>query len=249
MEQIVTPDTDWDETAPIGHGIPERSFGTPSNTSQNLLNAIAKISYRGYFSTGFLVRFALQHSRARNASDKGVCDELSGSLLRGKPVDSIVCLITCRHVLPTISRAEKSSVTVGNYKDGLNLPIVLNPSLFYFTNSCLDLCCCAVLANQPLQTLTPGKSVGTIPRSVFLLHHPNGTVITRSTGVIFDRTDHCLIHTADTLPGSSGGAIFAGRKVIAVHCRAVHVRGRPMNMGCIIDVIVLTMERLGYQPA
>lgn len=92
---------------------------------------------------------------------------------------------------------------------------------------------------------------------VLLLQHPSGMPAVAERGHVRGQIMTCIIHDANTLPGSSGSPIFirdqrrkGDWKLVAVHCRAMDLTlesGQvPLNAGCLLTPLLDLLEGVSH---
>ena len=253
MERVLDPHSGWNPNADIGYGIPEHFHSSQSALPRNVIESVVRIRTATQLGTGFLVRFQPGTRRSPRAHEVGACDVLSGSYVTARKRETLLCVITCHHVIRSIREARGTTLSTES-----GTPIRLRPDRLFYTSDCNDITCCAVEhAGVDIPTLSLiAWSDAFLTKRITIIHYPNSSFSTVNTGRIISRTLRCFLHTADTMSGSSGGPILLryrrGYVVVGVHCQSVDVmtsRGmRPFNMGCTLNLIVRTMKRLGYEP-
>jgi hypothetical protein len=159
---------------------------------------------------------------------------------RGKqPQDTLLLLMTNHHVLPDIPPTS-TSITImwdDDDEDESNRQVsVGRPDAFLLSDSLLD---CTVFAcerpvrnpNRKIITLSTGaRDALRHDLGTYILQHPRGGTKKITFGGYVSRLlNHSdfLLHTSDTLPGSSGSPIFTGHwRLAALHMSAVPKRGK-----------------------
>lgn len=220
------------EGARLGEGIPERDMIVTGSHADAIPFIISTNGHE--YSTGALV-------------------------IARKGRERIACVFTCKHC---IEETQQQRV-VFDY-DTRRKPVSVTrtaPKRLYVESRSTDVCICAVewqpfLDTRPGWRLHRGVVESKIP--IHVLQHPNAAPTTVSDGHVLTAPIGCngFLHDANTLPGSSGGAIIgvAGKHkntLVGIHCEAIDVdigspQRIPLNVGYSLDCLVHKLEASGY---
>lgn len=167
------------------------------------------------------------------------------------PQGMVPCVVTCLHVIPTKGSARRG--TFGSEEE-------LEPDRLFVTFRAHDLVVCALKGNATDKAwLCPRhwrKTWGS--NNISILHHPNASALSLTKGLVASHTMECFIHTANTLPGSSGGCVLiqAGDEWnwVGVHCEAITLnmgksRVMPLNVGCTLGLVIDELHKDGIDCA
>ena len=247
VEQIVGS-RNWNAHAPLGEGIPASDGAAAQNVPRHLVDAVAHlVGSEGRHGTGTVAR--LEKRFPSHAPPSGVCERIHVQRTRTPSVVAVV--ITCLHVIPTHAAARTTKVHIGAHV------LMLAPDRLFYANDCNDVVVCAPAAASVPSFLCPrGWDVSWSQKPLSLVHFPNAvrTPILTS-GQVVAHVSHCFLHTADTLPGSSGAPVFVrvGSKWhwVGIHCEAIDLalpgRARvPTNAGCSLEVAMRALKHVGY---
>lgn len=245
VEQIVGR-RKWDAHAPLGEGIPASDEAASQHVPRNIVDAVVHlIGSGGMHGTGTVVH--LEKRFKAHTPPSGVCEQIHVH----RATQSVHAVITCLHVIPTRTAARVTKAHIGTKV------YTLNPDQLFYANDCNDVVVCAFAGAAVSSNLCPrGWDVSWSQKPLSLVHFPNAVrrpVLT--SGQVIAHVAHCFLHTADTLPGSSGAPVFVrvGNKWhwVGIHCEAIDLTfpGRadvPTNAGCSLEVALRALKHVGY---
>ena len=159
----------------------------------------------------------------------------------------VPCVVTCLHVLPS-----KASSRGGTFRGEEEL----DPDRIFVKFRAHDLVVCALKGEDTTRPwLCPRHWRATWgEKKISILHHPNASSLSLTRGFVASHTMECFLHTANTLPGSSGGCVLvqSGSEWhwVGVHCEAITLnmgKGRtlPLNVGCTLGLALDQLEEQG----
>jgi hypothetical protein len=167
------------------------------------------------------------HVKLVSSGRRRVCNDVSGSLVRGQRPKVLSCIVTCAHVVNDMVRGY---VTFDDYVSGKNLKTWhrLCPEMLLYIDPINDVACVAVskvLPNPCIPCCSTGYD-SCLERNIAVIHHPGGRPKEISRGHIALESDRGVegsgyfLHTADCEEGSSGSPIMCSKtvKAIGLHC-------------------------------
>lgn len=226
--------------------IDSKDYARNNNVPKRILNSVVHIDIGGGKGTGVLAYIAKRSGAITNYESD--CVKFHSKLQHRIPV-----VITCAHILPTKQIAQTATVRAYATKTPILIGRI-NPRVLYYVDHCLDvaLCCfegpCPGVIHPSLWNTSP-------PTRVFALHHPHDSQLVYTTGrIVSVESNHVfdneIVHTADTLPGSSGAPLFGKRdgtwNLLAIHSGFIEIDDRMYNTAISTDVLVELLSEWGY---
>lgn len=164
-------------------------------------------------------------------------------------------VITCAHVIPTHNVAKTTQVFSFNHPHRERVG-VLAPQILLYVDTCRDIAMCALNTDRRLRHWMIPRAPRFYPSRATVIHHPSDNQMIVTEGRLEDdsteESDHqCVLHTADTLPGSSGAPIFVRSRSGTWYLYAIHIGARVRrNYGCRVAYLtkLLRTHRLQFVP-
>ena len=159
--------------------------------------------------------------------------------------EKLSCVLTANHVLESKAQARKF-VAMFNFHTGStakSTPYPLDPDTLYKANG--DMVICALQKGPRCAGIRCCGEIA-VGDEMAIVHHPGGLRMGLNQGTILHHCPTYIVHTALTIPGSSGAPIFDSRwRLIALHQGKATLRGQT-NRGNLIQPMVKVLNRRGY---
>ena len=169
----------------------------------------------------------------------------------------IPCIITCAHCLSSSTPVE----VIFDHNARANAKMVRTKTVprtfFLVVEATPDVCVCAIQAFHGLETrATVRLAVPKGDKKIIVLQHPVASQVAVGNGRMGLVDRDTILHTSNTLPGSSGSPIMYmdgddGVSMCGVHCEAIDLQlnsrtSVPVNMGYTLTATLTWLYRNSY---